>query len=379
MKIGILVYSLAGGGAERVVSYLLSHFKSMGIDVHLILMNDNIKYPVPEDVKIHFIEKSSSKESGLKKLLKIPMLALRYSRLSKKIGLDISFSLLTRPNYINIISGFFNKRLDKLIISERAFPSLQYGYRGLSSKINRFLITTLYPKPDLIICNSRGNKQDLVDNFGIPEKIVKVINNPIDFDSIDQITPIEGVFDKAYFNMVSVGRLDQGKNHKLLINAISNFKNVRLYILGDGVLRTDLQNLIQSKKLEDRVFLLGFQPNPYTYLKNPDLFIFGSNHEGFPNVLLEAMACGLPILTTNCKSGPDEIMEYDKEEVESLMMTDYGILVPVNNEKLMQDGIQHFISNPEYHLKCKQRVMERVQDFNTSIILKEFEHTLFQK
>ncbi|RDY57592.1 glycosyltransferase [Flagellimonas nanhaiensis] len=379
MRLGILVYSLTGGGAERVVSYLLAHFQSKNVDTHLILMNDGIVYDIPEGINVHYIERSKSNESGLKKLFKIPLLAYRYAKLSRKLELTHSFSLLTRPNYINLISKYLNKRTKKFIISERAFPSLQYGYGGFKSKINRFLISKLYPLSDSVICNSQGNKNDLIESFGVSDQAITVINNPIDFRKIQRIAPIENFFDKKFFNLVSIGRLDEGKNHKMLISAVANFDNVRLYILGDGVLQSELEELIKSKGLEKQVILLGFQPNPYTYLKNADLFIFGSNHEGFPNVLLEAMACGLPILSTNCKSGPSEILEYNGEEVDNLIITKYGILVPVKDEKLMKKGIEYFQSNHSYHLECKKNIAKRVKDFDTSIILDEFENAIFQK
>ncbi len=377
--LGILIYSLAGGGAERVVSYLLDHYNSLNVETHLILMNEDKKYKLPKGITVHFIAKSNSKESGVQKLLKIPYLAYRYLKLSRKLDLTHSFSFLTRPNYINLIAGFFNHGLTKLIISERAFPSLQYGYGDISSKINRFLISKLYSKADQIICNSNGNKNDLIENFNVPEKKVSVINNPINCRGIEQEEGLKGFFDENYFNIISVGRLDEGKNHKLLINAISNLKNIRLYILGDGILRLELEDLIQSMQLEEKVFLLGFQSNPYSYLKKADLFVFGSNHEGFPNVLLEAMACGLPILSTNCKSGPSEILQYEEKEIQDLMITDYGILVPINDEELMKKGIQYFSLNQDYYLNCKQKVVERVQCYDTTVVLREFEHIIHEK
>ena len=124
--------------------------------------------------------------------------------------------------------------------------------------------------------------------------------------------------------------------------------------------------------MADRVFILGFDANPYKYLKGADLFIFGSNHEGFPNVLLEAMACGLPLLTTNCKSGPDEIMEMDNPLGDELMFTKYGILVPVNHPRLMTEGIKYMMNNPSFSEKCKKEVKRRISDFDLNQILEQY-------
>lgn len=374
MRLGILIYSLGGGGAERVVSHLLPYFLERKIEVHLFLMHATTGYDIPESIQVHYIENSSPSESGINKLIKIPFLAMRYAKLLNQLDLTHSLSLLTRPNYINILSRKFTpKKRIKIIISERGQPSLQYSYKGLQSTMNKFLIRKLYVKADSIICNSRGNRNDLIDNFGICENKIAVINNPIDLEKIDKLAPIDDFFDSQYFNIITVGRLNKGKNHQLLIDAVENIEGIRLYILGEGELENELKTTIEARGLEKKIFLLGFDPSPYKYLKAADLFAFASNHEGFPNVLLEAMACGLPILSTNCKSGPDEILKLDKPLVDDIMKTDYGILTPVGNKLLMIKGIEHFMTNTDYLLKTKKNISQRVRNFNKNSILHKYE------
>ena len=336
MKIAILIYSLAGGGAERVVSYLLPYLKSKGIEVHLVLMNNTISYDIPKDIPVHFIEKSQGDEHGLLKLLKLPWLAFKHARLLKKLKITHSFALLTRPSYINVLSQYFTKKNYKISISERSYPSMQYGYGNLQSRINNFLIKQLYPKADQLICNSHGNANDLIEKYKINASKITVVHNPINIDSINEIKQDSSIFQRDKFNVITVGRMDAGKNQELLINTIVDFPKVHLYILGDGTLRTHLHNIVENLGVHNRVTFLGFDNNPFRYLKEADLFMFGSNHEGFPNVLLEAMACGLPILTTNCKSGPDEIMELKDPKTNDIMITDYGILTPVGNLELIK-------------------------------------------
>ena len=372
MRLGILIYSLGGGGAERVVSHLLPYFSERKIEVHLFLMHATAVYDIPESVQVHYIENSNPAESGVYKLIKIPLLAIRYAKLLKQLDITHSLSLLTRPNYINILSRKFTSKKFKLIISERGQPSLQYSYKGLQSTINKFLIRKLYAKADSIICNSMGNRDDLITNFGISKGKIEVLNNPIDLDKVDKIDPIADYFDSRYFNIITVGRLNKGKNHKLLIDAVENIDGIRLYILGEGELENELKTIIVERNLGKKIFFMGFDP-PYKYLKAADLFIFGSNHEGFPNVLLEAMACGLPILSTNCKSGPDEILKLDVPLKDDIMITDYGILTPVNNKRLMIKGIEYFRTNTEYLLKTKKNSLERVRRFDKSSILRKYE------
>jgi glycosyltransferase involved in cell wall biosynthesis len=373
MRLGILIYSLSGGGAERVVSYLVSYCVNNNIDVHLILMNPTIKYNVPKSTKIHYIEKSDPSESGIKKALKIPVLAYKYAKLVKELKLTHSLSFLTRPSFINVIASKLTSYKFKVITNERAFPSLQYSYKGFQSSFNKTLIKSLYKKSDLVISNSYGNAGDLVDNFEVPSEKMKVIHNPIDLGKIENTESNLSFFDSEKYNIITLGRLDIGKNHEMLIRAIHQLQNpiLRLYIFGVGDLHEHLEKLIEELGLKEQVFLMGFSPNPYQYLKSADLFIFGSNHEGFPNVLLEAMACDLPILSTNCQSGPSEIMEL-KTVKEDIMITDYGILVPIKNTDLMAKGISYFVENSNYAETCKTNSKSRIKDFEKDTILKKY-------
>lgn len=373
MRLGILIYSLAGGGAERVVSYLVNFCIQKDIDVHLILMNKTIKYDIPNTTKIHYIENSNPSEHGILKALKIPLLAYKYAKLVKRLELTHSLSFLTRPSFVNILSRKFTKHKFKIITNERAFPSLQYSYKGFQSTFNKKMIKSLYKKSDLVISNSYENANDLINNFDVPEGKMKVIHNPIDIDKINKIEPIKSYFDTTKFNIITLGRLDIGKNHMMLIKAIHNIKNtlVNLYIFGVGNMQKDLEQLIEELNLSKQVFLMGFDPNPYKYLKAADLFIFGSNHEGFPNVILEAMACKLPVLSTNCQSGPSEIMEL-KTAKNDVMITDYGILVPIKNEMIMSKGINYFLKNKDYIKTCGANNLKRVKDFEKDNILKKY-------
>ena len=360
---------MSGGGAERVMSYLLPYLKNNGYEVILVLMNTKIVYPNIKEIPIHFLEKSEVVESGVYKFLKLPILAYKYAKFLKKEKITHSFSLLSRPCYINIMARWFTKHPYKLMVSERNYPSLQYGYGDMQSKINSYLVKWLYPKADLIISNAKASTQDLIDNFNVSPKKTGVIYNPIDLDKINAIPERESFFDPNFTNVVSVGRLQLVKNHKLMVDAIAPFENTRLYIFGEGELRDDLETQIENLKLQDRVFLMGFESNPFQYLKAADIFLFSSNHEGFPNVIMEAMACGLPIITTNCKSGPDEIMELKETKFDDIMITDYGVLSPVGDVKLLQKGIAYCLNNTEYLIDCRKNVKNRIKDFEREPIL----------
>ncbi len=374
MKIAVFIYSLGGGGAERVVSQLIPYLENNGFDVYLVLMNNTCVYPFETKNKPFFLENSKTTESNVLKFLKIPFLAYKYHIFLKKNKINKSFSFLTRPGFISVLTKWFNKKRT-IIISERSNSSLQYGNHNLQSWINNFLIKELYPKADLIIANSNGNAQDLITNYNVPRYKITTIYNPISIEAIFAIEPIKDFFDTNYFNLVSVGRLNRGKNHHLLIKSLEFFKlqKVRLYIFGDGILKDELEKTIQDLKLENYVFLMGFESNIYNYLKAADLFVFSSNHEGFPNVILEAMACELPIVSTNCPSGPNEIFKVNTDyDFSDNVVTDYGILVPRNNIKKMVEAINHLMQNKKYYQNCKTQVVKRVADFEVNKILEKF-------
>ncbi len=378
MKIAVFIYSLFGGGAERVVSQLVPYLESKGFDVYLVLMNDSTSFFINTKNKPFFLENSKASENSIIKLLKIPVLAYKYHIFLKKNKINKSISFLTRPGFISVLTKCLD-RSRTIIISERSNPSKQYGYNNLQSWINTFLIKKLYPNADLIITNSKGNAEDLISNFNVPRNKITTIYNPINIETIHNVEPRRDFFDTRFFNLISIGRLDEGKNHQLLIRSVEKLKckKVRLYIFGNGELRFELQKLIENLGLKNIVFLMGFDSNPYQYLKTADLFVFASNHEGFPNVLLEAMTCNLPIVTTNCPSGPNEILEaeigYDFEEK---LLTKYGVLVPTNNEKEMISGIVFMMENKEYYENCKALLHYRFQDFDKGIILEKFYNVL---
>lgn len=374
--IAIYINSLSGGGAERVTSYLLPHLVKKGHAVVLVLTEDKLDYAVPKEVSIHFLAKAKENESGVVKLLRLPWLAYKYAKFLKTENITHSFSLLTRPCYVNIMARWFTNHPYKLIISERNFPSMQYGGSGLQARINHFLVKRLYPKADLVVSNAKASAQDLVDNFGVAKERTQTIYNPIDIEKINNIDRIEGFFDPNYVNVVSIGRLVPEKNHRFLLESVVPFKNLRLYIFGEGELRSSLEAKIKQLGLEERVFLMGFESNPFQYLKAADFFLFGSLNEGFPNVLMEAMCCGLPIVTTNCKSGPDEMMELKEAKTDDIMFTDYGILTPVNDLFCMRKALDYVLNHPEFLEECRPHLLQRIQDFKREPILESYEKVL---
>ncbi len=363
-KLSILIYSLDKGGAERVTSIIINEL-IFNYDITLILMNQTINYPIPKNLHIKYIERSNPPESGIIKLLKLPLLGYKYKKVCEENNIDVSLSFTNRPNYINIFAKLFGNKV-RTIINERAMPSLQHKY-GFKGFINRFLIKALYPKADAIIGNSKGNSFDLRKKFMIDK--VETIYNPVNV--------MKNVKKKkdSTFTFITVGRLDKGKNHSLLISAMQ-YINAQLLIIGDGILKVNLEEQINKLNLNDKVFLLGLQNDPFKYFETADAFIFTSNHEGFPNALLEALAYGLPIISTDCKSGPREILAPNtdfrivlKNDIE---VAKYGILIPINNKTNLIKAMKIMMTNRGLYNKYKENSLTRSHDFDKDVIMKKY-------
>jgi N-acetylgalactosamine-N,N'-diacetylbacillosaminyl-diphospho-undecaprenol 4-alpha-N-acetylgalactosaminyltransferase len=270
-----------------------------------------------------------------------------------------------------VLSNIFIKH--QTIINERAMPSLQYQY-GLNGKINRFLIKSLYPKADLCLSNSYGNMMDLKNNFNVAK--LAYIHNPFNLEMIEIMSKHKIEIEKKRFTFVTVGRLDHGKNHRLIIDAIKDI-DADLWIIGDGELREELQNYIKELNFNDKVYLLGKKENPFAYISKADCFVFASNHEGFPNVLVEALACGLPIISTDCQSGPREILAPNSDvsfQLENnIELAEYGILAPIKNIEKMKESMNMIVDDESLRINYQNKAKQRANDFRIGKIIKEYE------
>lgn len=360
-NISILINSLNSGGAEKLVSLIINDLK-YDYNIFLVLMNDTIKYDLNDFDNIYFIENANLNENGFMKLLKLPFLAWKYKRFCKENYIDTSISLLSRPNYISIVSKLLGNS-SKIVISEHSFPSKQYESKTLQSKINKFLIKKLYNFADKIVAVSSGSATDLKEQFDIKNEITVVLNS-IDIEDINIKVQEEVNFDFSRFTYVSIGRLDAGKNHKMMIEAFALLDfDAQLLIIGEGELRKDLLDLIEKLHLNGKVFLLGYQKNPYKYLAKSDCFVFTSNYESFGIVLVEAMACRLPIISTNCESGPREILGVNGE---------YGILVPLNDIEKLSESMDIIYTDEIKRLFFKEKIKEGIVPFTDKRIGKKY-------
>ena len=372
-----LINSLDGGGAERVMTTLVNEL----VNTHpccLIIIENKIKYELDDRVRVVVL--SDAKEgNSLKKLFMIPILTYKLSMLIKSNRFTQIMSFLHRSNYINILSSSFVSH--KVIISERTTPSAMYNENTVLSFINKFLTSFLYPKADQIISASYGIHDDLKNNFNISNQ-QNVIYNPCNIEKIEQLATKDINLDlERKKTIITVGSLEKVKNQAILIEAFSKLSSeYRLIILGEGSLEKNLRNQVKSLGLYERVIFVGFDNNPYKYFKKSSIFVLSSNSEGFPNVLVEAMICGCSVISTDCLSGPREILAPNtdisirlKDKIE---VAEYGMLVPVKDTDKLYEALTYLITNEALQNELVSKASSRIAELDIKLISQKYENVI---
>nr|MDD3719884.1 glycosyltransferase [Candidatus Gracilibacteria bacterium] len=367
-KIFFLINSLEGGGAERVIVNI-SEKLSETYDITIITLKNTNFFELSSGVK--HIALSNIKNNFLMFLL-IPFYIYKFKKLLKKEKFVTGMSSLEISNFVNILS---NKNA---II---AFETNIGFFQSITGYIYKLLIKVLYPIAKKIKVNSEENKYHLAEYLNIELDKIFTIYNPIDIEKIEKLK--NEVIEEDLLNkikgkqvFITVGRLIKSKYHKRIINSFSKIKgkNWIYLIIGDGLERKKLEELVNKLGLEKKIIFLGSKKNVFKYLNISNFFLYASKIEGFPNVLGEAMACNLPIITSNFVSGATEIIigSYSNKlkNIKYPYYGDNGVLIDLDNYE------NYFLEIYNNLNKIKQ-IKTGFEKFNIKKIEKDFENILF--
>jgi len=356
---------MGGGGAERVMLALSNGLASEGLDVDLVLVRAEGPYMAQLHSRVRVVDLKATRV-----LTSLPKL-IRYIRRERPYSM---LSTLTHANIIAVLAIVLARVPIKVVLRQCEMPSAPLSKSSsLKEVFYSHLIRWSYSKADLIVAVSNGVKCELCRVLKLPQKSVKVIYNPVvsqkifDLSKLPVNHPWFRVIEKPV--LLSAGRLSIQKDFNTLIRAfslvVSKFE-CKLIILGEGDKRGELEGLIKELGIDNKVDMPGFVDNPFSYMSKATLFVFSSPSEGFPNVIVQSMAVGTPVISTDCKSGPDEILEGGK----------YGTLVPVGNVDIMANKILECLNNSNEFKNNSKQLIERAEYFSEKNSIYEYRSIL---
>lgn len=380
-KILFLISTLTGGGAERALCNLtLALEKEADID---ILVNGTSKEDYPHAGRVLTTGMPFTKNLTI--FYQIRAFFARFKtlrKLKKEGGYDACISFMDSANFANVLTG---NKYCKTILSERVTLSScrapKYRY------IVYPLVKLLYKKADLIVTVSKGATKDLNENFGIPmEKLTTIYNgNDLSFIKTQSEADISLDFDSEKFHFVNLGRLSRPKGQWHLLRAFRKVVDINpnavLVICGVGGYKEKLEKIVEDLKLSDNVRMVGFHSNPYAIMKKCQAFVSASIYEGFANVIVEGMACGLPVVSTDFKSSAREIVapdtNFEFSQTEGIEKAMSGILTPVCSgkeydakeplempEEFLAKAMLKFMEDEKLYQEYKTKALKRAEDFS---------------
>lgn len=334
-----------------MMANLSKEMVSRGHDVEIILARSpgQDDYQVDERVKVTWLNAAS-----------IGKTVFRLSRVLSSGGFDVLYTAMPTTNIAALFARFLSRSRTKIVISERSNPQLEAAHSKTWRYRASFVLQPyVYPAADAIVAVCGDLADSLSDFAKIERSKIRVIYNPA-FDDREQVDsfkepPHAWLKEKTCPVIVTAGRLMVQKDYATLIEAFAQLRQHReakLVILGEGPLRGDLEDLVDTLGVSDSVLMPGFVSDVMHWFEHADVFALSSIWEGFGNVLVQALAAGCTIVSTDCPNGPREILQNGK----------FGYLVPVGNPREMATAIDLAIAKPI----SDDLLRERAKDFSAS-------------
>lgn len=348
-RITFFLDALHGGGAEKAVVNLLKGLAQTNeFDLDLVLATKEGPYLdlVPPEIRI--VDLNTGR--AIKAILPL----VSYLKVNRP------WALIGNMGHVNVVASIARElsgiKTKLLLVEQNTLSAFQSKLKRAA--VVELFMKWLYPRADAVAGVSAGVARDLEQQLKLDKETVKVLNNPVVNE--DLISKSQVSLDHPWFAadappvFLAVGRLNPQKDFPNLLNAFAWVRKqqpARLIILGEGETRQTLEAIVDNLGLADDVLLPGFVKNPYAYMKHSSCFVLSSQEEGLPTVLIEAMACGCPVVATDCPSGPDEILDRGV----------YGQLVPIKNAQALGEAMQSTLNNP-----LEQEILiQRANEYST--------------
>lgn len=360
-SISILLPDLRGGGAERVNLDLAHEFARAGHQVEFVLRQSG------GELLNHARTYFKVIDLGCSRVRHLPRALACYLRSRRPDGLVAAMWPLT---IIAPAARLVASRSTRVIVSEHGLLSAQYRDRGRLHRVALRATTGLgYRMADAVVGVSEGVGSDMARISGIRRERICIINNPVRKPrepSLGALAAAEALWDTSPgARILTVGWLKRVKNHALLLRAFARLKhpNAQLMLVGSGELERELQQLASALGIANRVIFAGFHADPTPFYRTADLVVLSSNYEGFGNVIVEALANGTPVVSTDCPSGPGEILSGGE----------FGTLIPVRDADALVSAIEEALKRPH----DSERLRARAHDFAPEKAAKAYLNLLF--
>lgn len=379
-NLAIVVRALDHGGAERCASNL-SVDLSDKYNVHVVVFDGREKM-YPYGGQLHDLN-LSPQDGMFRKILNIWKRSKALKAFKMRYNIDCSISLLDGANLVNVLS----KANERTIVSIRNYVSA-----SKPSRLERLQLKYYCGRADKVVALSKTVGLDLIDHYGIEEKKIMSIYNAVDAERLLKLSRESSVQPYEFPYIVTMGRLTRQKGHAYLLRAFSKVvaahPDMKLIILGQGEDENALKDLARRLHIEDSILFPGYIKNPHNIISKSLFFVMPSIYEGLGNVILEAMACGKMVVSTDCLAGPREILAPESDlrktysGITEVEYAQYGVLCPPfpnentdfdreqlsNAESVLGDMMNTLLNHPEIIREYEQKSLERIADFTSEKI-----------
>ena len=366
IKLLIVTQHLEGGGAEKILSRLILNLYNE-FDIVLVTFYRKGRY-LEELLSLPGLDYHClNAESG-----NTLSFAVRLRRIIKKASPHKVLSFLYYPNIVTYLALIGLNT--PYILSERSNHRL-YLTNSFKHKVWRWLLNKAYLKAESIVAVSNECKKAIGSDFKVPGTKIITIYNGLSFPLLDRLKnePVTDFgFNKDFSYIIAVGSINKAKNYPLLIESFfilhSKHENMRLIILGKGEMENEINMLITKLNLNEEIHLGGYCVNPYKYLKNASCYVLSSSWEGFPNALLEAMYINGHVVSTNCSTGPSEIISHEED----------GLLCEMNNTEALATAMERMCFDDNFRKYVFENSRRKIAKFDEKIMISKYKDIFYK-